>query len=75
MRLDSLSTCTCTVEDLEFLYTSVRTHVHVVTMHAQMQDYNNDTHCECTTNYSFTYVSFVRNVAYVRFFSSSACEL
>ena len=35
---------------------------------------NDDTHCECTINYGFTHVSFVRNVAHVRFFSSRTRE-
>ena len=29
---------------------------------------------ECTTNYGFTHINFVRNVAHVRFFHSRARE-
>ena len=32
------------------------------------------THCECTINLGFTHASFVRNVAHMRFFSSSDHE-
>ena len=62
------------MENLESLDALVHRsiYVHVVTM--RTQDYNDGTHYECMTNYGFTHVSFVRNVAYVRFFSSRACE-
>ena len=56
MKLDSL--CKYTVENLEFLDTP--THIYVWGDDAQIQDYNHGTHCECTTNYSFIHVNFVR---------------
>ena len=39
-----------------------------------MEGYNDNAHHECTTNYSFTHVNFVWNVAHMRFFTSWACE-
>ena len=72
MRVDSL--CTYIAENLEFLDTPVHIHVRRQGDHAQIQDYNDGTHCECTSNYSFTHVSVVRNVAQVRFFSSRTRE-
>ena len=63
MRLDSLWTYIATAENLEFLDTPVHIHAHMVTMHKNLiQDYNDRTHCNCTTNYDFihAYVSFVQ---------------
>ena len=63
MRLDSL--CTYTVKDLEFLDTPIHRHVHMHDHHAKIQDYNDGTHCKCTTNYSLNYhANFARNVAH-----------
>ena len=56
--------CTYTVE---FLDTPVHIYTHIHGDHARIQDYNNDTHCECAANYGLTYVSFVRSVAHMRF--------
>ena len=78
MRLDSL--CTYTAENLELLDTPVHIHIHIYIyiyartcgVYAQIQDYNDGTHCKRTTNYGFTHVSFVQNVAHVRIFSSRA---
>ena len=42
--------------------------------HAQIQDYNDSTHYRGTTNYAFTHVSLVWNVAHMRLFSSRAHE-
>ena len=61
------------MENLEFLDTPVHVHVHVATIH-EYQDYNDINDCEYTTNYGFIHVSFVWNVAHVRFFSSKVCE-
>ena len=71
-RPDSL--CAYIAENLEFLHTPVHIHARTRGDHARIQDYNDGTHCECTTNYDFTHVSVVQNVAHVRFFSSRACE-
>ena len=70
MRLFSLSTHTA--ETLQFSDTPVHIHVHVVTMHKYK--IIDGTQCECTTNYGFTHVSFVQNVAHMRCLSSRACE-
>ena len=72
MRLASL--CTYTVENLEFLDVPVHIHIHMHGDHAQIQDYNDGTHYKCTTNYSFSHVSFVQNVAHVRFFRKRTYE-
>ena len=57
-RLDSL--CKYTSESLWVSDTPVHIHVHVHGDHVRIQDYNDDTHCECMTNYGFTHVSFVQ---------------
>ena len=64
-RLDSL----CTSENRHSC-----TYIRIHGDHAQIQDYNDGTHCECTTDYGFTHVSFIRSVAHMRFFSSRAPE-
>ena len=49
MRLNSL--CTYTAENLEFLNNPVHNYYTCTRGdHAQIQDYNGDTHCECMTN-------------------------
>ena len=56
--LDSLCTYVYALENLGF----IDTHVHNTCTcgdHARIQDYNDGTHCKCTTNYGFTHVSFV----------------
>ena len=50
-----------TTEDVEFLDTAHSDH-------ARVQDYNDGTHCECTTNHGSTHAHLVRNAAHVRFF-------
>ena len=50
-RLDLDSSYIYSAEDLEFLDTPVHIYVRAYGDHAQTQDYNDDTHCEFTTNY------------------------
>ena len=59
--------CKYTAEDLEFSVTPA--HNYRRGDHAQIQDFNDSTHCECTMNYGFTHVNFVQTL---RFFSSRA---
>ena len=63
-----------TVENLAFVDTPVHSYTHTRGDHARIHNYNDGTHFECTTNYGFTHVSFVQNVAHVRLFSSRARE-
>ena len=76
MKLDSL--CTYTAENPEFLDTPVHIHVHihvhVVTMHKYKTIMTVLIVSVYMTNYGFTHVSFVWNVARVKFFSSRAYE-
>ena len=43
------------------------TYTHASDDHAQVQSYKDGTYCECMTNYGFTQVNFVRNVAHIDF--------
>ena len=46
--------------DHEILVAPIHVHMHMVTMHAWMEDYNDGIHHTCMTNYDFIYVNFVQ---------------
>ena len=62
-----------TAEDRGFLDAPVQ-YTCACGYHARIHDYNEETRCECMTNYGFAHVNFIRNVAHVRFFSSRTGE-